>query len=355
MKRTTNNLIPCTTHRAIIVFVCTCILFFSAQKVLHSEWNYHTITHDGMIRECSVFLPENYQPNMPAVLTLHGRTETFNWYRNYSMQHYVADTAGFILVYPYGYMKEWNTEHLPGLPDVDDVGFISDLIDTLHATYNFDLSRLYCCGFSAGAFMTNKLAGELGHRFAAAASVAGGLTDIALDWEPIGSFPILLIHGTDDITVPYGGWNLIWPVENTVNFWAQYNNCLSPPDNVSLPDIDPSDGCTVEKISYTNCSDDASVIFYKVINGGHSWPGTPSNLTWDWEGNRNMDMNASVEILNFFKKYENSFVNIDFGKEEKTPNQFALHQNYPNPFNPSTTINFNLPRSSEVTLTIYIH
>ena len=35
------------------------------------------------------------------------------------------------------------------------------------------------------------------------------------------------------------------------------------------------------------------------------------------------------------------------------PQIFDLHQNYPNPFNPSTTINYDLPASGSVTLTIY--
>jgi predicted GH43/DUF377 family glycosyl hydrolase len=35
------------------------------------------------------------------------------------------------------------------------------------------------------------------------------------------------------------------------------------------------------------------------------------------------------------------------------PNKYVLHQNYPNPFNPSTTIKFDLPKTSDVTIEVY--
>ncbi len=44
---------------------------------------------------------------------------------------------------------------------------------------------------------------------------------------------------------------------------------------------------------------------------------------------------------------------IPIEDEPTTPGEFALEQNYPNPFNPSTNIRFNLPASSQVTLTVY--
>ena len=35
------------------------------------------------------------------------------------------------------------------------------------------------------------------------------------------------------------------------------------------------------------------------------------------------------------------------------PLEYALHENYPNPFNPTTTLRFDLPEVSNITLTIY--
>jgi len=45
----------------------------------------------------------------------------------------------------------------------------------------------------------------------------------------------------------------------------------------------------------------------------------------------------------------------DAGEEEVAgiPSVFALHPNAPNPFNPTTTIRFDVPRESRVTLTVF--
>jgi hypothetical protein len=38
---------------------------------------------------------------------------------------------------------------------------------------------------------------------------------------------------------------------------------------------------------------------------------------------------------------------------EGIPTEFALHDNYPNPFNPTTTLRFDLPEVSDITVTIF--
>jgi hypothetical protein len=49
---------------------------------------------------------------------------------------------------------------------------------------------------------------------------------------------------------------------------------------------------------------------------------------------------------------DNSLLSVD-ELIDVTPTEYALHDNYPNPFNPTTTLRFDLPEVSDVTLTIY--
>jgi hypothetical protein len=44
---------------------------------------------------------------------------------------------------------------------------------------------------------------------------------------------------------------------------------------------------------------------------------------------------------------------VSVRKDGKIPTSFALHQNYPNPFNPSTTVLYDLPLMSRVSIKLY--
>jgi len=60
--------------------------------------------------------------------------------------------------------------------------------------------------------------------------------------------------------------------------------------------------------------------------------------------------NSFVEMDNFRLSQA---VTTSVERTEDLPISFGLEQNYPNPFNPGTNISFQLPKGSEVTLTIY--
>ena len=50
---------------------------------------------------------------------------------------------------------------------------------------------------------------------------------------------------------------------------------------------------------------------------------------------------------------EGQYVALSLDGASTAPKNFMLHENYPNPFNPTTQIRFDVPRVSNVTLTIY--
>lgn len=336
------------TSLFVIVFA-----FIFSQSNLYAQIQEGSFNFDGNPRSYKVFLPNDYTDtvNFPLVIYLH----SYGWSNSegmaYTLLHEVADTSGFIVAFPKAF-PNWNSgigdnPNWP-TPDVDDVGFINALIDTLSNHYSINLERVYACGYSNGGFMAHKLARVLSNRIAGIASVGGVISTSTADYRGTmrtNTMPILQIHGTDDGWVSMGGAIGWYSVDETLNYWNNFNNCVES-DTTILPDLDKTDGCTVEKISYANCS---NVIYYKVIGGGHTWPGAgPPGYN---AGNTNHDIHASTLILNFFKNYENPTVGIN--KTESTSNKFELSQNYPNPFNPSTTIRYRLENDRYVIVKIY--
>ncbi len=264
-------------------------------------------SYQGIKREYSVFLPKNYKSNMPLVLNLHGSNISMPGWMKLTGMNNVADTAGFIVVYPLA--EDFGSSPRNWRNNVE-VGFISRLIDTLDNKYDIDLSRVYCTGGSAGGFLTYRLLGDIGHRFAAGAPVIGQFFSNATIWKPTQITPLLIINGTKDQFVPYSDDDIGsgWSVEKTINYLVQYNNCSLQADTLLLPDNDTTDNSTIEKISWTNCSDNISIIHYKVIGGGHTWPGGNNDGIPNIYGNMNNDINSSAEIWNFFKNYSNPLV-----------------------------------------------
>jgi polyhydroxybutyrate depolymerase len=113
--------------------------------------------------------------------------------------------------------------------------------------------------------------------------------------------PVMEIHGTADGLVPYDGTTDLSSIDEVLQYWIGHNNCNSAPTTTALPDLNPSDGSTVEYVLYEQGDSGVSVEHYRVIGGGHTWPGSEYG-----SGNVNWDIDASEKIWEFFSKFDSS-------------------------------------------------
>jgi polyhydroxybutyrate depolymerase len=161
---------------------------------------------------------------------------------------------------------------------------------------------------SNGGFLSFLLAGQISSRIAAIASVTGSMTpETYNDSNPQHPTPILQMHGTADGFVYYNGTDWSEPIEDVLQYWVDYNNCNATPTITALPDLDPNDGSTVELHVYVEGDNGVSVVHYKIIGAGHTWPGNSG---------ANRDIDASEEIWNFFSRYDINGLIIPVGIED---------------------------------------
>ena len=131
---------------------------------------YQSTFFDGLSRDYILFVPDSYDENenTPIVFNLHGGSSTAEEQLNYiSDMRSLSDNEKFILVYPQASSDAngipiWN---LGGVyskaTDVDDVGYISHLIDRISEFYSVDRDRIYVTGFSNGGYLSFELACKL--------------------------------------------------------------------------------------------------------------------------------------------------------------------------------------------------
>ena len=319
----------------LLFVVCTFSSF--AQQTINAS-----ITHDGIQRDYILYIPEIYDGNtaVPLVLNFHGFGSNASQQMFYGDFRDIADTEGFLLVHPEGTTfignQFWNVG-FPGISStIDDVGFTEALIDELATLYAIDLDRVYATGMSNGGFMSFLLACQLSEKIAAVASVTGSMTqDTFDDCNAQRPTPVLQIHGTEDDVVLYNGNTLSIPIADVISYWVDYNNCETTPTTTTFPDIDPSDGSTIEHSVYEDGDNGITTEHMKVIGGGHTWPGSVINT-----GGTNQDIDASMEIWLFFSRFD---INGPLSTDDFENNQVTI---YPNPT--QSHINLSLNYSIDV-------
>ena len=319
--------------RKLLIMVATVSFTLTyAQQTINGS-----IIHDGIQRDYILYIPAIYDggTEAPLVFNFHGFGSNANEQMLYGDFRAIADSEGFLLVHPEGTFfngnQHWNVGGFTIGSTVDDVGFTEALIEELAGLYTINLDRVYATGMSNGGYMSFLLACQLSEKIAAVASVTGSMTPETFDaCNPQHPTPILQIHGTNDEIVPYNGASWSRSIEDVMTYWVNYNNCDEPPSTVVFPDIDPTDGSTVEHIVYQNGDNNVTTEHMKVLGGRHTWPGSAYNFP-----GTNQDISASMEIWEFFSRFD---INGTLSTGDYHDGLVTI---YPNPTRSTINLSFN--------------
>ncbi|MDQ3036872.1 MAG: hypothetical protein M3Y87_31050 [Myxococcota bacterium] len=224
---------------------------------------------------------------LPLMVLLHGYSANATVQDTYWRASTVARTMGFYLVLPEGTTDTsgeqfWNATPACcdfGATGVDDVAYLTGLLDAAEAVVPVDTSRVYFIGHSNGSFMSFRMACELADRVTAIGGLAGA--DFLGDDDCVPSQPVsvLHVHGTADATIAFAG-NAYYPSARVAaERWATRAGCdATMPETLASIDLDTAlagDETTVTR--WSDCTSDADVELWTIEGGGHI-PGF--NATW---------------------------------------------------------------------------
>lgn len=301
-----------TNRRRVLVATLLLIVLPALLTVGEAAW-YHrwiaengTIVSSGIDRSFYLYVPPSYDRSKPAplVISMHGAGMRAVAHMHTSQWNRVADRYGFIVVYPSAIKGQGPLVWDFGRGGTsEDVPFIADLIEHIAASHNLDRTRVYANGLSNGGGMTFALSCTMSERIAAVGLVGTAFTvpwEWCTDTRPV---PMIAFHGTDDTGTPYHGgktWvappGMVFPdIPTYVANWSRRNRCAAEAADMRV-------AADVTRRSYTNCANNASVQFYTIEGGGHTWPGGGPLPEW-FVGTTTQTIDASQLMWEFFREH----------------------------------------------------
>jgi polyhydroxybutyrate depolymerase len=303
---------PVSAAFIVLIFMIAIALF--SFRTLSGAWRPGAardtegeLNSGGRDRTYMLHVPASYRASKPTplLIALHGGGGNAGHMRRISGLDALSDAKGFIAVFPNGTgvssraLLTWNAGRCCAYAmdnNVDDIGFLRDLIAALRKQYSVDPKRIYVTGFSNGGMLAHRVACEMPDVVAAVAPVSGSLE--ADPCEPNAPVSVIIFHGTADNNVPYDGGvgkkALVRlskkPVSYAVSFWAGRDGCKAAPEKKDYADY------IYEKRG--GCASGTEVALYTIKGGGHAWPGGTRVLMA--EDAPSSSVNASKIIWDFF-------------------------------------------------------
>jgi polyhydroxybutyrate depolymerase len=238
----------------------------------------------GGDRPALVGIPLDYDPTVshPLIIVLHGFGPfTGEIQAGFLGMLDMIDEKGFVMVLPDGTLNEngnrfWNgaTACCDPNDEIDDVGYLSGLIEEAKQIYNVDEKRVYLMGHSNGGFMSFRMACEASELITAIVSLAGSTFADSADCQP-ATLPVsvLAVHGTADGTILYDGVPDAYPsAPDTVESFASAAGCDTSASSVlgNVDLIDAVDGDETEQVAYTTgCQAGLDAGLWTIQDGPH--------------------------------------------------------------------------------------
>ena len=233
------------------------------------------INVNGTNRDMLVYAPKNIEKNRPLIIQMHGYNQDAAYQKNAAKWEPVADTGRFVVVFPNGQNKAWDTG------GDKDLNFIKAIINEMNTKYGIDKKRVYVSGFSMGGMMSYVVANKMSDQIAAIAPVSGGGGPSSAK----RAMPIMHTHGTTDDVVNYNS------TVNTLKSWVPFNKCSSNSEKIK-PYPKTKSGSAASLEIWSGCSDGVEIRLLTIDGKGH----------W-YSMDEAVSVNTSVEIWNFVKRY----------------------------------------------------
>lgn len=240
-------------------------------------------------RKTLTYVPKNVEKSPALVISLHGMNQDPGFQQNQTQWNALADTEGFIVTYPLGNNRMWDTSGM------GDVKFVEAVMKDMELKYHVDKNRIYLSGFSMGSWLGYHCLETLGDKIAAFGPVSG--VDIGKQPRANRMVPIMHIHGTADDVFKYtgdphhmaGGYPSI---EEYVKKWAAYEGCDTSNPQVIRPYPAGRKTANDTRTIYNNVNDDVEVTLISIDGKGH------------WHSNDPNGVNSTQELWNFFKHHQ---------------------------------------------------
>lgn len=287
----------------------------------------HTFSfrHDGRRRSYIVHVPPRSTGPLPVLVALHGGGGTGSQFQEENGVDAIADREGFLAVYPEGTgvlpnrLHTWNSgDTCCGFAldrDIDDVGFLQEVLADLFDRVEVDPGRIYMTGHSNGGMMAYRFAAEAPELVTAIASVGGAIDVNVTELSP--PVALLHIHSVDDPRALYGGGEgPPFPgTDRTVNHvavvpgiasWASANGCARGAERGDIETgTGENDGQSAFVLTWPNCDGDSAVEHLVLSGSGHGWPGVTAPPVWQHLlGDPTTIINASEEVWAFVSQFD---------------------------------------------------